>query len=62
LIRDLNKQLDVREKMLDHEGKFNGLIPVETAPAETSDLTREIDKYFDKETTSEAVDAATAKL
>jgi hypothetical protein len=65
LIRDLRKQLDVREQMLDHEGKFNGLIPVETAPAETGDLTREIDKYFDKEaggeTAGEVVDAATAK-
>ena len=62
LIRDLNKQLDVREKLLDAEGKFNGLIPVETEPAETGDLTRKIDNYFDKETASEVVDAATAKL
>ena len=28
LIRSLNKQLDVRENMLDSEGKFTGLIPV----------------------------------
>lgn len=47
LIRELNKQLDVREKMLDAEGKFTGLIPVETESGiPVDDVTGEIDAYF----------------
>jgi hypothetical protein len=47
LIVDLNKQLDVKQKMLDVEGKFVGLIPVETAaPAAPADLDQQIDAYF----------------
>ena len=47
LIRDLNKQLDVREKMLDAQGKFSGLIPVDTEPQiPVEDVTRKIDEYF----------------
>lgn len=46
LIDDLNRQLDVREKVLDSEGKFTGLIPVEVEPQSTSDVTDAIDQYF----------------
>lgn len=58
LIDDLNKQLDVKEKVLDAEGKFAGLIPVEAPAAETapSNITEQIDAYF----APEAVDAALA--
>ena len=50
LIRDLNKQLDVREKMLDAQGKFTGLIPVDTEPQiPVDDITDKIDAYFDKD-------------
>lgn len=47
LIDDLNKQLDVKEKLLDAEGKFTGLIPVEE-PQEVSAeaIGQEIDQYF----------------
>lgn len=49
LIRELNKQLDVKERMLDAEGQLTGLIPV-GAEAETeevpSDLTAQIDEHF----------------
>lgn len=47
LINELNKQLDVKQRMLDVEGKFVGLIPVETAaPTVPADLDRQIDAYF----------------
>lgn len=50
LISDLNKQLDVKEKMLDNNGKFADLIPVESKSANeisTKSITEEIDSYFD---------------
>lgn len=48
LIGDLNKQLDVAQKMLDADGKFTGLIPVETANQIPEDLSNQIDEYFGK--------------
>jgi chromosome segregation ATPase len=50
LIVEVNKQLDVQQKLLDAEGKFVGLIPVEArvSPEEVSNLTAEIDSYFKK--------------
>jgi hypothetical protein len=47
LIADLNKQLDIKQKMLDAEGKFAGLIPVD-APANlpVSDICEQIDAYL----------------
>ncbi len=46
LIKDLNKQLDVKEKMLDAEGKFTGLIPVDTKVEEKRDVVKQMDEYF----------------
>lgn len=47
LIRDLNKQLDVKEAMLDAEGKFTGLIPWDGQERpENTDIAAEIDAYF----------------
>jgi hypothetical protein len=48
LIGELNKQLDVAQKMLDADGKFTGLIPVDTTPAIPEDLSNQIDEYFGK--------------
>lgn len=48
LIGDLNKQLDVAQKMLDADGKFSGLIPVDTASQVPEDLSNQIDDYFSK--------------
>ena len=47
LIRRLNKQLDVEQRLLDSEGRFTGLIPVD-APTEpgTEGVTDDIDNYF----------------
>lgn len=47
LIEDLNKQLDVKQRVLDSEAKFTGLIPVEkTTPEVPMDLDQQIDAYF----------------
>jgi hypothetical protein len=48
LIGELNKQLDVAQKMLDADGKFTGLIPVDTANQVPEDLSNQIDEYFGK--------------
>ena len=56
LITELNKQLDVKQKMLDVEGKFVGLIPVESvAPSVPVDLDKQIDAYFSQSTPEDAV-------
>jgi chromosome segregation ATPase len=48
LINDLNKQLDVKQRVLDAEGRFTGLIPVHAkgdAPI-PANIEAEIDAYF----------------
>ena len=56
LITEVNKQLDVKQKMLDVEGKFVGLIPVETvAPTGPVDLDKQIDAYFSQPTAEDSV-------
>lgn len=55
LIRELNRQLDIKEKMLDAEGQFTGLIPVEKSQDDVpADLTRQIDTYFGDEPSHKA--------
>ncbi len=49
LIRELNKQLDVKEKLLDAEGRMTGLIPVLQSENVPEDLNSQIDKYFGDE-------------
>lgn len=50
LISELNKQIDVKERILDAEGKFNGLIEVESiTPAVPDDIGDRIDAYFGDE-------------
>lgn len=46
LISELNKQLDVSQRMLDAEGNFTGLIPVEASAQVPDDLPVQIDDYF----------------
>lgn len=56
LIADLNKQLDVKQRMLDVEGKFVGLIPIEMiAPPVAVDLDKQIDAYFSHQVEEDAV-------
>lgn len=57
LIEDLNKQLDVKQRVLDAEVKFTGLIPVEKAtPAAPADIDQQIEAYF-----SQPADASVAE-
>jgi len=56
MIDELNKQLDVKERLLDAEGEFVGLIPVEDELEQqaTGNISIEIDAYFNSgETTQE---------
>lgn len=49
LISELNRKLDVKQKMLDSDAKFGDLIPVDTKPVSeisTRNITKEIDGYF----------------
>lgn len=50
LIADLNKQLDVKKRLIDTETKLTGLIPVEeSSQVATPDLGSQIDAYFGSE-------------
>uniref|UniRef100_A0A7C2JZ07 Signal peptide-containing protein n=1 Tax=Schlesneria paludicola TaxID=360056 RepID=A0A7C2JZ07_9PLAN len=57
LIDDLNKQLDIKQKVLDAEGQFTGLIPVESpeTPDTTEDIGAQIDAYFSPQPADAAV-------
>jgi len=48
LITSLNKQLDIKEQLLDKQGQFSGLIPIEHAELEMDEehITARIDDYF----------------
>jgi hypothetical protein len=46
LIAEINKDLDVRERVLDIEGKFTGLIPVELKTDAPKDIAEQVEKYF----------------
>ena len=59
LIGELNKQLDVQVKMLDAEGKFAELIPIETEPKpNVENVTEQIDAYFGPAKATENVPTA----
>lgn len=49
LVAELNKELDVRERVLDAEGNFTGLIPVETKADTPKDIAEQVEKYFGKD-------------
>jgi len=46
LIEDLNRQLDIRESLLDAQGQFTNLIPIENASGSERDIAAEIDAWF----------------
>lgn len=46
LVGELNRQLDVQQKMMDAEGNFTGLIPVEASRTVPTNLSQQIDEYF----------------
>ncbi|HUG18838.1 MAG TPA: hypothetical protein VMM56_07650 [Planctomycetaceae bacterium] len=53
-IRDLNKTLDVRERMLDVESKFVDLIPTEDVRPVPENLSAEIRGYLGREATADS--------
>ncbi len=46
LISHLNKQIEVRQKLVDGEGNQTGLIEIEVAAEPQANITAQIDKYF----------------
>ncbi len=56
LITNLNRQLDIKEKLIDQSGQISGLIPIEESaiPQTTEDLARQIDNYFQPEAKPQA--------
>jgi chromosome segregation ATPase len=60
LIHDMNRALDIREALLESEGRLSGRIPVENEATETSsDILSRIDSHFSEDQQStEAASAA----
>lgn len=48
LIGELNKQLEVQSRVLDAEGKFTGLIPVDVGTSVPENLSQQIDDHFNR--------------
>jgi len=46
LIHDMNRALDIREAMLESEGRLSGRIPVEAAAEPATDILSRIDSHF----------------
>ncbi len=64
LISEINQKLDVEAKLLDAEGNFLGLIPVETKSVETVNIALQVDSYFgsNSDARSSNLDAIDAKI
>ena len=59
LIKEINKQIDVEQRLLDAEGHFSGLIPVDGAEVEPEqDVTEQIDSYFGVEPELKSADVS----
>ena len=62
LIRELNKQLDVKEKVLATDAKMTDLIPVETKTTTPKDLEAQIEAYFQPKAEASKPDLKVVKL
>ncbi|MCA9025905.1 MAG: hypothetical protein KDA86_11925 [Planctomycetaceae bacterium] len=64
LINEIDQKLDVEAKLLDAEGNFLGLIPVETKTEESVDIAFQVDSYFSSKpgARSSELDAVDAKI
>ncbi|MFM9965900.1 MAG: hypothetical protein ACKV2Q_32360 [Planctomycetaceae bacterium] len=62
LIRDLNKQIDVREKVMATDGKLTDLIPIETKPTAPKDLESQIESYFTSQVAASAPKSTETKV
>lgn len=54
LIAHLNKQIEVRQKLVDGAGNQTGLIEIDVAAEPRADITAQIDKYFGAQSESKA--------
>lgn len=61
LINEIDKKLDVEAKILDSEGNFVGLIPVESKPEVDTDISERVAQFFSQQEESD-VDAVDAKI
>lgn len=62
LINQIDKKLDVETKILDSEGNFVGLIPVESKPVVAEDISERVASFFSAKGKVDAVDAKIASL
>lgn len=64
LIAEIDKKLDIEAKLLDSEGNFAGLIPVETKTEAPENIALQVDSYFSERDgkPTDAVDAKVASL
>lgn len=63
LIAEIDKKLDVEARMLDAEGNFAGLIPVETKTQVPEDISEQVASYFDPSAAQpDAIDAKIVAL
>ena len=62
LMAEIDKKLDVEARLLDAEGNFAGLIPVETKTEVPVDISDQVAKYFDGTVEFDAVDAKIVSL
>lgn len=64
LIGEIDQKLDVEAKLLDAEGNFLGLIPVETKTEVEVNIASRVDAYFgsDSDARSDELDAVDAKI
>lgn len=60
LIQELNKQVEVRQKLLQGNGDTTGLIPLDAPELPNSEITQQIDTYFQTESDSAAQPATPA--
>lgn len=60
LIKEIDKKLDVEARLLDAEGNFAGLIPVETKTEVPENISEQVAKYFSGEEAE--IDAIDAKI
>lgn len=62
LISELNKRVEVEQKLIDGAGNTSGLIPIEVAAAPEPDVTAQIDNYFSGKPSVETVVKSETKL
>lgn len=58
LIAHLNKQIEVRQKLVDGTGNLSGLIPIEAPAQSSTNITSRIDQFFEGQSTAQGASPA----